>query len=320
MIIAGATKDLIAAVHLAADRSPVATGTIYCVVRLESDDSDDGKYWDGDSWETAPSSWPTATHTQAGLWVYTLPADATAGKAGDKIHFSFTDNLTEASATTFCFGGEHGVYTGTPTTSAMILTGAAKDLIAAVHLAADWTPVATGTMYCVVRLESDGKYWDSDDDTWQAAPVAWPEATHTQAGGWLFALPLAAIAGKSGDKLHFAFTDDLDESLATTVCLGGEHYIHTGSANLCTIYGTVRDAEGEPLIGSEVDAYAYTTPQVVSGIQMGKRIAHTPTNAVGYFELDLERGASVRFSIPDAGRDETLTVPDAASQDIATWS
>jgi hypothetical protein len=256
--------------------------------------------------------------------MYTLAAAATTGKAGDKIHVTFTDNLTEASATTFCLGVEHGVYTGTPTTSAMIPIGAAKDLMAAVHLAADWTQVATGTMYCVVRLESDdsddGKFWDSDDDTWQATPVAWPEATHLQAGLWVFELPLAAIAGKSGDRLHVTFTDNITEASATTICMGTEYHIYTDTALLCTIYGTVRDVGGDPIIGAEVDAYAYTTPQVSGGVQLSEEVVSATTNAVGYFEMDLARGASVRFSIEETGRDETLTVPSAASQDIATWT
>lgn len=89
--------------------------------------------------------------------------------------------------------------------------------------------------------------------------------------------------------------------------------------NLCVIYGTVRDDGGVVLIGAEVDAYAIT-PQVVSGVQMAKRIASATTDAVGYFELELEKTAEVRFSIEDAGRDETLTVPNLAKQDIATWT
>jgi hypothetical protein len=89
--------------------------------------------------------------------------------------------------------------------------------------------------------------------------------------------------------------------------------------NLCVIYGTVRDAGGNVLIGSQVEIYA-DTPQVVSGVQMGKRIAHTPTNAIGYFELEAEKLAEVRLVIPDAEVDAAKTVPDAANQDIATWT
>lgn len=112
MIKANTIKDLMAAVHLASDGSQHASGTVYCVARLESDDSDDGKYWDSndDTWQASPVAWPEATHTQAGQWVFALPAAASNGKAGDTIHYTFTDNLTEASATTVCGGGEHKIY------------------------------------------------------------------------------------------------------------------------------------------------------------------------------------------------------------------
>ena len=80
-----------------------------------------------------------------------------------------------------------------------------------------------------------------------------------------------------------------------------------------------QDVGGDPVIGAEVDAYA-TTPQIVSSIQMGTRVAAATTNAVGYFEFYLERSSEVRFSIEDAGVDETRTVPDTASQALATWT
>jgi hypothetical protein len=114
MIIAGAAKDLLAAVHDQSTGAMVAAGTVYCVARLESADADDGKYWDGDSWEAAPATWPEATHLQAGQWVYALPSAATAGKAGATVHYAMTDDLDEAAATTVCGGGEHHVWAEDP--------------------------------------------------------------------------------------------------------------------------------------------------------------------------------------------------------------
>lgn len=108
MMLAGVAKDLMSAVHLA-DGSQVSTGTIFAVIRLESSDADDGKFWDGDSWETTPAPFPTATHTQAGQWFYALIAAATSGKPGSTVHFTFTDDLDETVATTVSGGGEHYV-------------------------------------------------------------------------------------------------------------------------------------------------------------------------------------------------------------------
>lgn len=152
MIIANTVKDFIAAVHLAADGSQVATGTIYCVVRLESDDVDDGKFWDSndDTWQASPVSWPTATHTQAGQWAFALPAAATSGKTGDTISYTFTDHLTEASATTVCGGGEHHIWTEDP-----LMTSDLSNLDAAISTRS--TPAQ------ITTAESNIRGSDSDD-------------------------------------------------------------------------------------------------------------------------------------------------------------
>lgn len=113
MIIAGTAKELVAAVHAAADSSQKATGTVYCVIRMEGGDND-GKYWNGTAWVASASTSTTATHTEAGIWKYTLAAGATSGEAGGNVHYTFTDNLTEASATTVCGGGEHKIWGGEP--------------------------------------------------------------------------------------------------------------------------------------------------------------------------------------------------------------
>ena len=51
MIIAGIDKDMAASVHDRNSGKQVSTGTIYAVIRLESNDADDGKFWDGSAWE-----------------------------------------------------------------------------------------------------------------------------------------------------------------------------------------------------------------------------------------------------------------------------
>ena len=91
------------------------------------------------------------------------------------------------------------------------------------------------------------------------------------------------------------------------------------SPNLCAIYGTVRDAAGNPVANAEVAAYA-VTPQVVNDTQESAVIAATVTDANGYFRLELERLAQVSFTIQDTGLDVIRTVPDLPSQDIATWT
>lgn len=100
-IPAGVVKDLINTVVLAADGTPFTSAAL-CVIRLEQDgDTDDGKYWDGDSWETAADP-PASAHQEAGQHFYQLPAAATTSRDGARLAVTFTDTITEGSMTTLC--------------------------------------------------------------------------------------------------------------------------------------------------------------------------------------------------------------------------
>jgi hypothetical protein len=88
--------------------------------------------------------------------------------------------------------------------------------------------------------------------------------------------------------------------------------------NVCVIYGTIRDVAGNPLPGTCVGAYA-RTPQDVQGVQLGEQIAHVETDAAGYFELELLRGAEVIVTVESTGLSISRVVPALASQDITTW-
>lgn len=114
MIIAGVAKILIASVHNRTDGKQVSIGPIYSVVRLESNDTDNGKFWDGAAWNAAPGSFPSATHIEAGQWGYILPSNACTGKENSSIHYTFTDSLDESLSNTVSGGGEHFVRAGVP--------------------------------------------------------------------------------------------------------------------------------------------------------------------------------------------------------------
>lgn len=107
---------------------------------------------------------------------------------------------------------------------------------------------------------------------------------------------------------------------ATAVIEGTGVAISPPSApDRCVIYGTLRDASGRVHSGVCVDVYA-VTPQTVSGVQKTKRIVSTRTNSEGYFEVELQRDAEVWIECEEAAIDMKRTVPDAASQDITTWT
>lgn len=125
MIVAGSAKDLTVNIHSQSDSSMVSTGTIKLVVRLESDDAEDGYFWDdaAGSWAASLPAFgdlPPLTHVEGALWVYALPAAATTGKTGDSISFTATDNLTEASATIVSESGEHVILGGLPATQTSV--------------------------------------------------------------------------------------------------------------------------------------------------------------------------------------------------------
>jgi len=89
--------------------------------------------------------------------------------------------------------------------------------------------------------------------------------------------------------------------------------------DLCVIFGTVRDAAGQVVAGACVEAFAIT-PQVVGTVQKGSRIANTVTDANGQFQMELVRLTNVRFAIEGTDVDFERVVPDAASQDLTTWT
>ncbi len=333
-MIANTVKDLVAAVHLAADGSQVATGTIFCVVRLESDDADDGKFWDANdnTWQASPVAWPTGTHTQAGQWVFALPAAATTGKAGDTIHYTFTDNLTEASATTICGGGEHRVNAEDPLTTTdltvteLAIRGADGDTLETLSDQIDLIVPAAGSRAIVLHTQTVAPVVIP-----QVAVSLWADALHTI----LVAQVDTDIAGDASLALNdgtYYWTavrsgstfvpDSFVVSADATHNLIGTNFVPPAPSapNLCVVFGTnMTDAGGNDLVGSCVEAFA-STPQVVSARQLGEPIVTAVTDQDGNFTIELIRGAEVRFTLEDAGLDFIKTVPDEASQDVTTWT
>lgn len=124
-------------------------------------------------------------------------------------------------------------------------------------------------------------------------------------------------------KTGFVFTvpETLVVTVDATVTYTGTSLVSIiapSAPNLCVIYGTVRNAAGNPIPNAQVTAYA-DTPQVVQGTQQHILVACTVTDGLGAFQLELERGALVNFAIEDTGLDVLRTVPNLPSQDVATW-
>lgn len=382
MIIANIIKDLMAAVHLASDGSQVATGTIFAVIRLESDDADDEKYWDADddSWQASPVAWPEANHTQAAQWVYPLPAAASNGKDDDSVHYTMTDDLDEAAATTVCGGGEHRINAENP-----LATSDLSNLDATVSSRATPANVTTNTntvTAAITTAEGNVRGSDSDDlkdisdeiaaselairgadsDTLETlsdqldtvtAPAGARQITIHVEDELAASIPGAQVSIYDSLNTTFITRSTTDPDGDYVVALDDATYqlriikdlfgfttpepivvtadavktiIGTAftaptpsSADLCVIYGTLRDTAGVVQAGACVEAYA-VVPQVNGAIQASDRIAHTATNASGYFELELTIDMEIWLKAESTGIDESRTVPDAPSQNIATWT
>jgi len=301
MIIAGQAKDLSAAVHLASDGSQVAAGTIYCVIRLESDDADDGRYWGGDSWEAAPAAWPVGTHTQAGQWTYALPAAATIGKSDSVVHYSYTDDLDEALATTVCAGGEHYALAGRPATE------------------------PTGSRAITVHTQ------EADATTIPQAQVSlWADAEHTNliaqfttdvAGNADLALDDGTIHHTTVKSGHTFTPGSFIVSADATHNIEGVKVTPSAPSapDLCVVYGTILNASGVPVASAPVTAKA-TTPADSGGNQLAGNSVTTTADLSGYFELELIWGIEVRFKAKDTGLDGLYDVPNAVNQDVTTWA
>lgn len=345
MIIAGTAKQLVAAVHTAAG-AQVATGTVYCVARLEqSGNADDGKYWDGDSWETSPGAWPTAAHTQAGQWSYTLPLGATTSRAGATIHYSMTDNLTEASATTVCGGGEHRVEAEdalTTTDVTTLIIGADGDTLETLSDQLDTVGGMDGALQLVVHLRDAlsaaipaGKIAVYDS----ANAVLITEATADNDGNATIALTTTGTYKLRCARAGYGFTSPETVVFASdgqVATITGASLVLTpaSDAQYCRVQTTaaLRDASGAVLAGYVVRFIAQV-PQVAQGGVVHSRTVEATTNASGHLTsiaqdgttivtgIDLLRASEVATLAREAGYPGTTyrTVPDAPTQDFATW-
>lgn len=91
------------------------------------------------------------------------------------------------------------------------------------------------------------------------------------------------------------------------------------SPTLCTVYGTVLDASGNPISGEIITAQEIV-PAASGGYQLSDSRVSATTDALGYFELELVRGTTVKLGSATLGISGEYTVPEAASQDISTWA
>jgi len=126
MIVANQAKDFLINIHDQADAAMTATGTLKLILRLESDDAEDGYFWNHttSAWVVAMPAFgdlPPLTYIEAALWLYALPAAGSLGKAGDSISGTATDDLDASLATIVSESIEHLVLSSLPDHAALIV-------------------------------------------------------------------------------------------------------------------------------------------------------------------------------------------------------
>jgi len=131
---------------------------------------------------------------------------------------------------------------------------------------------------------------------------------HAYAPGYTFTSPQAIVVSADGAKTI----------TGTAVSAGSP-----SAPNLCIITGAVLGPDGSGISGAIVRVSTVTDDD---GQHIGTNTLGNPasrfsvsTATDGTFSMELIRTALVRVEVPFAGIDENRTVPDAASQDFATW-
>jgi hypothetical protein len=282
-----------------ADSDPTV-GTIGLTIRfLKNGHADHGKYWDGAAWQAAVqvvATTPLSFHAHQyafaagtlaadmrGGWITARVADASAIHVGDEARYSIVlytlDNLIGQL-------GEHAI---------------------TVHVQDENTfdlPNANVSIYT------------SDNSTFITAGV-------TDAGGdKIFALAAGTYKVRLSLNLYgFTVPETMVVSTDDTKTFTGTSFTAPTPANPdnCSIYGTLRDAGGNLLVGETVKIYA-ATPQGLAAVMLGERGLQATTDASGEFTIEVQKLAVVWVHNPVTGVQKKLTVPNAASQDISTWT
>jgi len=87
-------------------------------------------------------------------------------------------------------------------------------------------------------------------------------------------------------------------------------------ATLCTVYGYIKDLQGAAVANATIKATLNKPPKWLSGSAIEARVVTATSNALGYFELPLLKGAEVRLECRTIRYKKTVTVP---TTDTADW-
>lgn len=97
------------------------------------------------------------------------------------------------------------------------------------------------------------------------------------------------------------------------------HGVADSTPERCTVYGYVRNPNGEP--AEDVDVFVFipkTRQYLLDAFYSSNEPYGTTTNSVGYWSIDLPISLVAQIKIPFAQVSETITVPDLTSVSLSS--
>ena len=333
--------ELQATLVAAGDADPSA-GVIACAIRKwKQGDAEDGYYYTGAAWQAGAA---TVNSVQGDNHAHVVTVDATrmaglagfgltvrpasATEIGATVHCHVLDDFVSKSSDTLDTGitaAVAGIESNGDTLDTLPTAAEVDTELSSAHGSGSWEGTLTGASQVTITV-TDGV------DPLEGVQVDVYDSGNTTilrqgftdvAGEVTFAIDDGSYKVRLSLSLYaFTVPEDLTVSGNTADTYTGATLVSIdppAGANLCRIFGTMVDAAGNAVAGATVEAMA-GVPQVVAGKHLGDPSTSTTTNASGAFTLDLERTSRVRFRCERAAVDAVLTVPDATTQDWATWN
>jgi len=167
-----------------------------------------------------------------------------------------------------------------------------------------------------IQRTADGKWFQSSDSTWQTTVVE----------NGMIPLDTVNLPGR-----YYLDFDQLKDDLASSVAyivkktntgtpaaqeyedLVFEPLAFATKPGLCSVQGTIYDAQGAPLRNVLVEAVLEPVFKDASGRAVqSDQVVSTYTDSTGSFDLPLVRNATFRLEVNDVGYSRKVTIPDQA--------
>lgn len=178
--------------------------------------------------------------------------------------------------------------------------------------------------YLTIRSVADGKVFNFENKTFEPFNSVIPyTAPHIETSSPFATLPILQsikldfLPRKSQDLL-FEIRSVLNNNL-----LKIERHVYGGYSDpalkKCTIFGTLIDPSGRPIIGAKVEVFLNKTGYFIDKVPLMGPSITSLSNETGYFELDLLQGMDVTISVPAIALTTRGYVPLTTSLELSPY-